>query len=401
MLRQIHFILLILWGSISVSTAQEMVHYKTNDLIINGAERYHEYEHLLKEEKVAVVANQSSLINDSTHLVDYLVQKGIDVVRVFSPEHGFRGDQDAGKSVKDQRDPKTGLKIISLYGKQKKPAYDHLADINVVVFDLQDVGVRFYTYISTMHYVMLACAEMKIKVIVLDRPNPNGHYVDGPVLKSEFKSFVGMHNVPLVHGMTIGEYANMVNDEGWLGKGIHCDLTVISCRNYDHNDFYKLDVKPSPNLPNMSSIYLYPSLALFEGTIVSVGRGTDSPFQIIGHPNLNEGDIEFTPKSTPGARSPKLMGEKCKGFYLKEFGETKMPWRKELYLFWLINMYKNLDQDNFFLQNGFFDLLAGTDQLRLQILAGKKESDIRLSWKEELDRFKKIRKKYLLYHDFE
>ncbi len=379
------------------------IFFKMNATVINGAERFDEYENILREEKVAVVANQSSVINDSLHLVDFLLEKDINILRVFSPEHGFRGKADAGAHIKDQRDAKTGLKLISLYGKSKKPSYDHLADVNVVVLDLQDVGVRFYTYISTMHYVMTACAEMKIKVVVLDRPNPNGFYVDGPILEDDFQSFVGMHKVPLVHGMTIGEYAKMINNEGWLENGIKCDLTVIPCQNYDHNDYYKLSVKPSPNLPNSASIFLYPSLALFEGTVVSVGRGTDNPFQIIGHPSVKEGDIEFTPISGPGSKSPKLMGQKCTGYHLSRFGQSILPNRKQLYLFWLLNMYKEINSAEvpFFLTNGFFDRLAGTDKLRIQIKSGLKEDEIRESWQEGLVEFKKIRKKYLLYSDFE
>ena len=379
------------------------VFFKTNATVINGAERFDEYENILREEKVAVVANQSSVINDSLHLVDFLLEKDINILRVFSPEHGFRGKADAGAHIKDQRDAKTGLKLISLYGKSKKPSYDHLADVNVVVLDLQDVGVRFYTYISTMHYVMTACAEMKIKMVVLDRPNPNGFYVDGPILESDFQSFVGMHKVPLVHGMTIGEYAKMINNEGWLENGIKCDLTVIPCQNYDHNDYYKLSIKPSPNLPNPASIFLYPSLALFEGTVVSVGRGTDTPFQIIGHPNVKEGDLEFTPMSGPCSKSPKLMGQKCTGYHLRSFGQSTLPNRKQLYLFWILNMYKEINSAEapFFLANGFFDRLAGTDKLRIQIESGLKEDEIRESWQEGLVEFKKIRKKYLLYSDFE
>ncbi|MDE0772170.1 MAG: DUF1343 domain-containing protein [Salibacteraceae bacterium] len=387
----------------SISAQDSTVFFKTNATVINGAERFNEYENILREENVAIVANQSSVINESLHLVDFLLEKDINILRVFSPEHGFRGKADAGAHIKDQRDAKTGLKLISLYGKSKKPSYDHLADVNVVVLDLQDVGVRFYTYISTMHYVMIACAEMKIKVVVLDRPNPNGFYVDGPILEPDFQSFVGMHRVPLVHGMTIGEYAKMINEEGWLGNGVKCDLTVIPCLNYDHNDYYKLSIKPSPNLPNSASVFLYPSLALFEGTVVSVGRGTETPFQIIGHPNLKDGDLEFTPTSRPGAKSPKLISQKCTGYHLKSFGESILPVRKQLYLFWLLNMYKEINSEEtpFFLENGFFDLLAGTDKLRMQIESGLKEDEIRESWQEGLVEFKKIRKKYLLYSDFE
>ncbi|MCB0481508.1 MAG: DUF1343 domain-containing protein [Flavobacteriales bacterium] len=377
------------------------VFFKTDKVVKVGAVQVDEYLYDLQEMKVGVVANQSSLANEK-HLVDLLIENNVNLVRVFSPEHGFRGTEDAGKKIGDQRDEKTGLKIISLYGKNKKPNYDQIIDLDVIVFDLQDVGVRYYTYISTMFLVMQACAEMEKKMIVLDRPNPNGFYVDGPVLDPKFSSFVGMHEVPLVHGMTIGEYARMINGEGWLGDGLKCNLKVITCKNYDHNDFFKLRVKPSPNLPNMSSIFLYPSLGLFEGTVVSVGRGTDKPFQQIGHPKYPYGDTSFVPKSVEGARTPKLMNEVCYGFDLEDFGLNEMPRMGKLYLHWLINMYESIpDSANFFLANGFFDLLAGTDRLRLQIIEGKKEKEIRASWQEDLVNFKGIRKKYLLYDDFE
>lgn len=393
--------LLILLGFTGYSQQSGPVYFKTSKVIKVGAAQVDEYLYYLQEMKVGIVANQSSLVGDE-HLVDVLLKNDVNLVRVFSPEHGFRGNADAGKKVVDQRDEKTGLKIISLYGKNKKPRYDQLIDLDVVIFDLQDVGVRYYTYISTMYLVMQACAELEKKVIILDRPNPNGFYVDGPILDPEFKSFVGMHEVPLVHGMTVGEYAQMINGEGWLGDKLVCDLKVIKCLNYDHNDFYKLQVRPSPNLPNMASIFLYPSLGLFEGTVVSVGRGTSKPYQVIGHPKYPFGDTVFTPQPMFGAQNPKLNGERCSGFDLEEFGWDEMPRKGQVYLHWLLNMYESIpDSSTFFLSNGFFDLLAGTDQLRLQIQSGMKEKEIRNSWQDGLENFKTTRKKYLLYEDFD
>jgi len=365
-----------------------------------GAELLDQYLPILKDQSVAVVANQSSIVGDK-HLIDVLLENKISIHHVFAPEHGFRGFADAGEKVDDNIDEKTGLPIISLYGKNKKPSKEQLEGVDIVVFDIQDVGVRFYTYISTMHFVMEACAESGIKVLVLDRPNPNGFYIDGPVLKPQFKSFVGMHEVPLVHGMTIGEYAQMINEEGWLENGIACDLQVISCENYTHKDLYKLPVKPSPNLPNMTSIYLYPSLALFEGTIISVGRGTDKPFQQIGHPEFTNGDIVFTPKSGPGAKYPKLQDEECKGVDLSNFGSFYLRHTRRLYLYWMIETYKSFPKDKmFFNKNNFFNKLAGNAQLQVQIRNGLSETEIRASWQQDLLAFKEIRKKYLLYVDF-
>ena len=282
-----------------------------------GAQDTENYLHFLEGKSVGVVANQTSLIGE-THLVDSLLSLGVNVKRIFTPEHGFRGSADAGAKVTGGKDEKTGIEIASLYGKTKKPTPEMLQDIDVMLFDLQDVGVRFYTYISTLSYVMEACAEQRIPVVVLDCPNPNGFYIDGPVLKTENKSFVGMHPVPVVYGMTIGEYGQMVNGEGWLKGGIHCDLTVIPVPDYDRNAIYELPVKPSPNLPNWESVYLYPSLCFFEGTIVSVGRGTEKPFQIFGHPDLR-GDFTFTPESKGGASKPMFEGERCRGFELTDY----------------------------------------------------------------------------------
>lgn len=368
--------------------------------MIVGAERTSEYFPLIKGKNIALVANHTSLIV-GVHLVDTLLSAQIKVVKVFSPEHGFRGNADAGQEIADKIDLVTGLPIISLYGKNKKPQAADLADVDVVIFDIQDVGARFYTYISTMTYVMEACAENRIPLIILDRPNPNGFYVDGPVLESEFKSFVGLHPVPIVHGMTVGEYAQMVNGEGWLENGVKCELSVIPVENYTHSDFYELPVKPSPNLPNKNAVFLYPSLCLFEGTIVSVGRGTDLPFQVIGHPDFVIGSYFFTPKSIPGVASkPKYEGVQCFGQNLIGFAESMFQQPRQLHLFWLIEYYKILkDKGNFF--DSYFEKLAGTSRLRKQIEEGWSEEQIRESWQPGLERFKQIRKKYLLYPDFE
>lgn len=364
-----------------------------------GAARSGAYLPILHEHSVAVVANQTSMVNDM-HLVDFLIDRYVNVRKVFAPEHGFRGEAGAGEKVNSGKDAKTGLPIISLYGSNKKPTPEQLADVGVVVFDIQDVGARFYTYISTMTYVMEACAEQGKKMIILDRPNPNGHYVDGPVLQAGYQSFVGMHPVPVVHGMTIGEYAQMVNGEGWLKNGIKCDLEVVKMSGWDHNTSYQLPVKPSPNLPTQESIILYPSLCFFEGTNVSVGRGTDLPFQQIGAPWFTEGSIRFTPRSMSSAKYPKYEGEECRGFDLREFARHYLNGSGELYLFWLQEAYQaSPDKENFF--NNFFDKLAGTDQLRKDIIAGLGIQQIREAWQEDLLQFKKLRMKYLLYKDFE
>ncbi|MEM9025188.1 MAG: DUF1343 domain-containing protein, partial [Bacteroidota bacterium] len=335
-------------------------------------------------------------------LVDTLLAHGVNVQKVFAPEHGFRGVADAGEKVNNSVDAKTGLPIVSLYGKNRKPKAAHLAGIEVVLFDIQDVGVRFYTYISTMHLVMEACAEKRIKVMVLDRPNPNGFYVDGPVLEPANSSFVGMHPVPLVHGMTIGEYARMINGEGWLKDSVRCDLTVIRCKGYSHNDFYRLPVKPSPNLPNMAAIYLYPSLGLFEGTVVSVGRGTGKPFQIIGHPGLQKADYTFTPKSVPGAKYPPHQEKLCRGYDLTDYGIDSAQVFRGVNLQWLVRTYRNTPQKaSYFLENGFFRLLAGNRTLQQDIKDGRAAAAIRASWREDLNRFMVIRNKYLLYRDFD
>ena len=360
-----------------------------------GAQDTENYLHFLEGKSVGVVANQTSLIGE-THLVDSLLSLGGNIKRIFTPEHGFRGSADAGAKVTDGKDEKTGIEIASLYGKTKKPTPEMLQDIDVMVFDLQDVGVRFYTYISTLSYVMEACAEQRIPVVVLDCPNPNGFYIDGPVLKAENKSFVGMHPVPVVYGMTIGEYGQMVNGEGWLKGGIHCDLTVIPVPDYDRNAIYELPVKPSPNLPNWESVYLYPSLCFFEGTIVSVGRGTEKPFQIFGHPDLR-GDFTFTPESKGGASKPMFEGERCRGFDLTDYAHDYAVNPAQLQLDWLIDAYQQLSEKNYLFFTKYFNLLSG-DKLLIQQIENKKSADaIRASWLEEIEEFKAIRNKYLIY----
>jgi len=353
-----------------------------------AAERTNIYIPILQQQKVAIVGNQSSMIKN-THLVDSLLSRKVNIVKVFSPEHGFRGTADAGAKIEDGTDVKTGLQIISLYGKNKKPTPQQLQGIDIILFDIQDVGARFYTYISTLHYVMEAAGENNIKVIVLDRPNPNGYYVDGPIREKGFESFVGMHPIPIVHGMTIGEYAKMINGENWIST--KCDLTVIEMEYYTHQSSYDLPIKPSPNLPNSRSVNLYPSLCLFEGTTVSIGRGTDYPFQHFGAPYL-QSSYSFTPKSGAGSKNPKHKNTECFGADLR-FQENYLT---AINLNWLIFCYNNSDnKEKFF--NNFFDKLAGTDKLRLQIIEGGNSKEIKESWKKGLEEFKKIRKKYLLY----
>jgi uncharacterized protein YbbC (DUF1343 family) len=372
---------------------------KNNDDLKVGADKTADYLPLLKGKSVAVIANQSSYIK-KTHLVDSLLKLNVKIKKVFSPEHGFRGSVDAGEKVKSERDNKTGLPLISLYGKNKKPSAEQLKDVDVVIFDIQDVGVRFYTYLSTLHYVMEACAENKKQLLVFDRPNPNGFYIDGPVMEDAYKSFLGLHPVPIVYGMTIGEYAQMINGEGWLKGGVKCNLQIITLSDYTHDDFYELPIRPSPNLPNMASVYLYPSLGLFEGTVVSVGRGTDLPFQVIGHPSLQKTNYAFTPESKPGAAEPKYKGQVCKGYNLADFGNEYMKDRKKIYLFWLIGTYENTpDKSTFFDEN--FNYHAGNSVLQKQIKEGLPEDEIRKTWQDDLAKFRVIRKKYLLYKDFE
>ncbi len=371
--------------------------------IIVGANRTTEYLPLLQNKNVGVVTNQSGLIfksdkhskEQSTHLVDSLVSRGVIVKRIYSPEHGFRGNADAGENVKDGKDPKTGLPIISLHGKNKKPTQEQLDDIDVLLFDIQDVGVRFYTYISTLTYVMEAAAEKGVPVIVLDRPNPNAHYIDGPTLAPEHSSFLGMHPIPLVYGMTIGEYANMVNGEQWLKDGIQCDVTIIPLQNWGYNSRYSLPTRPSPNLPNDKSINLYPSLGFFEGTTINAGRGTEMQFQIFGSPLLpsERFPFEYTPQPNFGASNPKEKGNRCHGMDLRT-----EDYLASVNLAWLVEAYAaHTDKENFF-KTASFTLHAGSEKLQKQIEQGDTFEEIKKGWSPAIDHFKSIRKKYLIYN---
>lgn len=387
------FLFLSTWFLIQMVSAQPSL--TRFDSIITGDQQMEIFLPLLKNKNVAVVANHTSMIN-GTNLVDSLLHAGISVSRIFSPEHGFRGNRDAGAKIKNGMDPETGLPVISLYGKHRKPDSSDLKNVDIVVFDLQDVGVRFYTYISTLSLVMEACAEQNIPIVVLDRPNPNGFYVDGPLLQKGYESFVGLHPIPVVYGMTIGEYARMVNGEKWLKNGLQCKLTVIPLKKYNHNMLVKLPVKPSPNLPDWQAVYLYPSLCFFEGTVVSVGRGTSKPFQIYGHPQM-KGSFSFVPVSTPGASlHPKFENKQCKGFDLSNYANNVDHKPAQIHLKWLITAYKQIGKKTTFF-NHYFNTLAGTDMLQKQIEAGKSEKQIRQSWQNDLKKFLLIRKKYLLY----
>ncbi len=362
-----------------------------------GADQLDAYLPLLSGKKVAFVVNQTSMVNKS-HLVDTLIKRGVQVVKIFAPEHGFRGKADAGEKVNNEVDTKTGIAIVSMYGSKKKPSTEDLKGIDVVLFDIQDVGVRFYTYISTLHYVMEACAENGKNLLVLDRPNPHAHYTDGPILDGKFASFIGMHKVPIIYGMTIGEYGLMVNGENWLPNGLKCTMKVIPCKYYDRNKMYTLPIKPSPNLPNQNAIMLYPSICLFEGTTLSLGRGTDKQFQLIGHPNIKS-DFSFTPMPNEGAKDPVFNGKKCYGEDLSNNDVLMTFNAKKLDLSYIIKYAKTFSQKNekYFLDNLFFDKLAGTDELRKQINGGMNEIDIRKSWEKDLKDFNAIRSKYLIY----
>ncbi len=366
--------------------------------VVVGAERMHKYLPMLKGKNVAVIANQTSMVKDK-HLVDALLEKGIKIKIVFSPEHGFRGLEDAGKVINNDTDVLTGLPIVSLYGANKKPSKDQLEGIDIVVFDIQDVGVRFYTYISTMHYAMEACAEKGIPFLVLDRPNPNGFFVDGPVLKKEYQSFVGIHPIPIVHGLTVGELAQMINGEKWLANGLQCDLKIVKVKKYNHKKLYELPVKPSPNLPNMTAILYYPTVGLLEGTSMSVGRGTEKPFQYVGHPELTDAYVSFTPKSMQGAQNPVWEGQECKGYDVNDNGIDYIVAKKGIGLACLLKAYQSCPKDDFF--NDFFYKLSGNKELRMQLEFLEHEEAIRASWKPDLDAYKLMRKKYLLYDDFE
>jgi len=359
--------------------------------VVTGAQQLDKLLPKLKNKRVALVVNHTATIGQ-THLADTLKSLGISITRIFGPEHGFRGEAPDGALINDSIDLRTQIPIVSLYGKTKKPTSEQLKDVDVVVFDIQDVGARFYTYISTMHYVMEACAENKKPLIILDRPNPNGSYVDGPILQNNFKSFVGVHPIPIVHGLTIGELALMINGEGWLGENKKCNLDIIALKNWSHQDAYSLPIKPSPNLPNDQAIRLYPSLCLFEGTVISVGRGTTIPFQILGNPLLKDMPYQFTPVSIKGmSTNPPLLNQLCYGIDLRQ-----VPVANRLDLSYLLQFYQAYpEKEKFFI--GSFDRLAGSDQLRKQIQSGLTEEAIRASWEQDLTQYKLMREKYLLY----
>ena len=377
---------------------------KSSDHIFTGANQWPAYMKLLKGKNVGIVANQTSVVNDTLeyknslrvvdfHLVDFIYEFDNTISKVFAPEHGFRGTADAGEAIKDAVDLKTGIPIISLYGKNKKPSKEQLKDIDIMVFDIQDVGARFYTYISTLHFVMEACAENNIELVVLDRPNPNGHYIDGPILEPQHASFVGMHPVPVVHGMTIGEYAQMINGQGWLKNKVTCDLRVIAMKNYTHQTAYSLAIKPSPNLPNDVAINLYPSLCFFEGTPISAGRGTNKQFQLFGSPTLPQEiyTYGFTPQANQGAKNPKFKAQNCFGL---DLSTTKKL--NEINLNWLIDAYRDSQNKKDFF-NSFFLKLSGTSLLQEQIQQGLTQKQIKATWQKGLQKYNTMRKNYLLY----
>lgn len=361
----------------------------------NGIKRFEAYRHLLEGKNTSIVANHTSRVGER-HSVDFLLSQGVKLSRVFAPEHGFRGTADAGETVKDQTDAGSGLKVISLYGKNKKPQPVDLEGVEVMIFDIQDVGVRFYTYLSTLHYVMEACAEQGIPLLVMDRANPNAFYVDGPVLEEECKSFVGMHPVPVVYGMTIGEYARMINGEGWLKGGVVCDLTVIPCEGWSREQIVALPDAPSPNLPDSVSVMLYPSTCFFEGTVVNEGRGTLHPFQVFGHPDLKDMSYSYVPRPIKGmSMSPKCSGKTCHGMDLRGEYNTILE-LKRLNLAWLLLAYqKYAGKEPFF--NALFDKLVGNTRLKQQIVEGQTEEDIRADWQEGVLEFMDTRSKYLIY----
>ncbi|MBM3440648.1 MAG: DUF1343 domain-containing protein [Bacteroidetes bacterium] len=416
------FALMLLMHFSNSSAQSKTGHYTRsgNHVIMPGAERLNQYLTLLQNKRVAVFANHTSMVG-KTHLVDTLKKSGVNVALIFGPEHGFRGDADAGEKIGNYTDAQTGIPVVSLYGSKRKPGKEDLQNIDVMIFDIQDVGLRYYTYISSLEYYLEAAIEHGKHLIVLDRPNPNGHYVDGPVLEKPFRSFIGMQSVPIVYGMTIGEYAQMLLGEGWYDASVkaktHTDfeLSVIPCNNYDHTSLYALPVKPSPNLPDMGSIYLYGSTCFFEGTVLSEGRGTPKPFQIFGHPSLPNNResrfaYSFTPRSMDGAKNPKLKDQLCYGWNLSGTDEeVRKLVDNKVQLKWLLEAYQLFPQkDSFFLrpksgkmEDYFFNKLAGNATLMQQIISGTSEADIRKSWLPGLENFKSIRKKYLLYKDFE
>lgn len=371
--------------------------------MITGARRTEVYLPALQGKRVGILTNATGRI-DGVHIVDSLVRTGVDLRMVFAPEHGFRGDADAGETVGSYTDPKTGVRVVSIYGADKQPKDEDMRQLDVLLFDIQDVGLRYYTYLSSMHYLMEACATNGVELIVLDRPNPNGFYVDGPILDPKHKSFVGMHPIPVVHGMTLGELARMINGEGWLAEGRKCRLTVVPCLNYTHRTRYILPERPSPNLPNMRSVYLYSSLCFFEGTLLSIGRGTEFPFQVIGHPALKGRGIlgqpvfSFTPRSTEGAKNPPLKDQICYGIDLRTVPTDEKLWQKGIDLSYLVDCYRKMGLGSrFFLP--IFDKLTGVDYVRTMIVAGKNAGEIEAMWLDDVARFRLRRKPYLLYEE--
>lgn len=390
--------ILLLWMITGLFSCK--LHAFDNEALIPAAWQTEVYVPLIEDKRVAFAGNHTATIA-GTHLVDSLLQSGINIVKVFSPEHGFRGEAAAGEWVDSDTDSQTGLPVISLYGATRRPTREQLKDVDVILFDIQDVGARFYTYISWMTYIMEEAALAGLPVIILDRPNPNGHYIDGPLLEPEYASYVGLHPVPVVHGMTIGEYAMMVNGEGWLTGGLECDLNVITVKNYTHGSRYSLPLPPSPNLQNMHAIYLYPSLCFFEGTEISVGRGTDKAFQVFGHPGLpqNQYPYSFVPQSVRAAPNPPHLNTICHGLDLSVTAIDRLAEQTQINLSYLLEAYHHFpEKERFF--NSFFERLAGTSRLRKQIIAGYTEEEIRKSWQDGLESFQRIRSKYLLYPDF-
>ncbi|TMO03413.1 DUF1343 domain-containing protein [Pseudoalteromonas sp. S558] len=390
MFKTLLITLFFIFSAIFISSAQAN---EANNSLVVGAQQYVKYLPQLKNKRIGLVVNQTSTVGKA-HLVDALLTKNINITKIFAPEHGFRGDHDAGAHVKNAVDSKTGIPLISIYGKNKKPSQAALADVDVIIFDIQDVGVRFYTYISSMHYMMEAAAEHGVEFLVLDRPNPNIAYVDGPILEPQFKSFVGMHPIPVLHGMTVGELAKMIKGEGWINKAPDLKLTVIPVDHYTRKSAYSLPVKPSPNLPNDQAIALYPSLCFFEATPISIGRGTDFAFQVIGYSPVALDDFSFTPRAIKGAAlNPKFKNQTVQGLDLRQANITGLN------LTYLINAYTELSKNNisFFERADFMDKLAGTNKLRLAIEAGESEAQIKQSWQAGLAQFKAQRAPYLLY----
>jgi uncharacterized protein YbbC (DUF1343 family) len=389
-MKKLLLILMLLLPSL-LSPAQQP------EMVAVGAEQTALYFPLLKEKKIALFSNHTGRVGDK-HLLDVLLENKFNVVAIFSPEHGFRGDADAGEHVSSSVDAKTGVPILSLYdGDLGRPSNASMQKFDLLVFDIQDVGLRFYTYYASMVRMMDACAEQGKKMLILDRPNPNGHYVDGPLLDMKYKSGVGWLPIPVVHGMTLGELALMVNGEGWLSAGRVCEVTVIRCKNYTHQTLYRLPIAPSPNLPNMKAIYLYPSTCFFEATPVSLGRGTSLPFQIYGHPNMKGYSYSFTPRSIPGAKNPPQLNRLCYGVNLSELGDEEI-WRKGVDLSYVIDAYRNLNLDGHFFRS-FFENLIGRDYVRKMIEKGKSADEIKAMWADDVVKFKQQRKPYLLYEE--